>query len=66
MPEILTIDELAALLKMTRRQIYEMTSKRGQSSAHPLPLLRINGNIRFRQSDITNWLAQLAGEKQAA
>jgi predicted DNA-binding transcriptional regulator AlpA len=56
MPEILTIDMLAELLHMTRRQIYEMTSKRGQGLPNPLPLLRINGNIRFMKSDIQDWL----------
>jgi predicted DNA-binding transcriptional regulator AlpA len=65
MPEILTIDMLADFLHMTRRQIYEMTSKRGQSIPNPLPVTRINGNIRFRQSDVEQWLATLAGKKAA-
>jgi hypothetical protein len=66
MPEILTIDMLADLLHMTPRQIYEMTSRRGQSKPNALPLLRVNGNIRFRKSDIETWLAILAGEREAA
>lgn len=66
MPEILTIQMLADFLHMTVRQIYEMTSKRGQSAPHPLPVLRVNGNIRFRKSDIETWLATLAGERKAA
>jgi predicted DNA-binding transcriptional regulator AlpA len=65
MPEILTIDMLADFLHMTRRQIYEMTSKRGQSLPNPLPLLRVNGNIRFRKSDVEQWLAALAGKEAA-
>lgn len=65
MPEILTIDMLADFLHMTRRQIYEMTSKRGQSLPTPLPLLRINGNIRFRKSDVEQWLAALTGKEAA-
>jgi predicted DNA-binding transcriptional regulator AlpA len=65
MPEILTIDILADFLHMTRRQIYEMTSKRGQSAAHPLPLLRVNGNIRFRRDDVEQWLATLARREAA-
>jgi predicted DNA-binding transcriptional regulator AlpA len=59
--EILTIDDLAALLKMNRRQTYEMTSHRGRvRHALPLPVLRINGNLRFRRSDIAKWLDELA------
>lgn len=53
--EILTIAELAAMLKMNKRQIYSMTDSRtraGSMKANPLPVLKINGNIRFRKSDI--------------
>jgi len=59
--EILTIDEVAALLKMKRNQIYTMTRKRAQENMEvPLPVLRINGNLRFRKSDVESWLQQLA------
>jgi len=58
--EILTIDELGALLKMSRRQIYEMTSKRTRAKQqHPLPLLRVNGNLRFSKSSVEAWLQKL-------
>jgi excisionase family DNA binding protein len=63
MDEILTVDELAALLKMTKRQVYTMTEMRtreGSMKNHPLPVLKINGNLRFRRSDIEQWLATLA------
>ncbi|MGA9899590.1 MAG: helix-turn-helix domain-containing protein [Terriglobales bacterium] len=64
--EVMTIDELAAMLKMTRRQIYELTSTRAQvRHKHPIPILRINGNIRFRRSDIEAWLEELAAEGRA-
>jgi predicted DNA-binding transcriptional regulator AlpA len=66
--EILTIDDLAALLKMNRRQIYEMTSNRGRARhSLPVPLLRINGNLRFRRSDIAKWLDdwQMTAQKGA-
>jgi predicted DNA-binding transcriptional regulator AlpA len=62
MPEILTIDMLADFLHMTRRQIYEMTSKRGQSIPNPLPVTRINGNIRFRRESIEQWLTAQEGK----
>ena len=57
--EILTIDELAALLKMSKGQIYEMTKERTRSGAmrnNPIPVLKINGNVRFRKASIDEWL----------
>jgi excisionase family DNA binding protein len=59
--EILTIEELAKLLKMSKSQIYALTRKRAQVRMdHPIPILRINGNIRFRRSDIEKWLEKLS------
>jgi excisionase family DNA binding protein len=63
--EILTVDELATLLKMSKRQVYEMTSTRtrtGTMKKNPLPVVRINGNLRFRKVDVEAWLATLARE----
>jgi predicted DNA-binding transcriptional regulator AlpA len=58
--EILTVDALANFLSMTRRQIYEMTSARTRAKQkHPLPVLRINGNLRFSKSAVEAWLAKL-------
>jgi excisionase family DNA binding protein len=62
--EILTVDELAAMLKMSKNQIYEMTKTRTRSGSmrhNPLPVLRINGNVRFRKSDVEAWIEKLAG-----
>lgn len=63
MTEILTVAELAAMLKMSKGQIYEMTSTRTRSGAmrdNPIPVLKINGNVRFRKSDIEAWIERLA------
>jgi excisionase family DNA binding protein len=60
--EILTVAELAAMLKMNKRQIYEMTNRRTRSGAmreNPIPVLKINGNVRFRKSDIEDWIEKL-------
>lgn len=60
--DILTADELAALLKMSKSQIYEMTKTRtrtGSMREHPLPMLKINGSVRFRRSDIEEWVEKL-------
>jgi excisionase family DNA binding protein len=60
--DILTVDELAAMLKMSKSQIYEMTktrSRTGSMREHPLPVLRINSNLRFRKSDVEAWIEKL-------
>lgn len=59
--EILTAQEVADWLKMSKRQIYEMTRTRGKVRAdHPIPVIRVNGNVRFRRSDIEAWLNRIA------
>jgi hypothetical protein len=50
---------------MSKRQVYEMTSTRRRTGAmkkNPLPVVRINGNLRFRKVDVEAWLATLARE----
>lgn len=63
MPEIMTIQQLAEYLQMTRRQVYEMTSERGRArmESNPLPLLRLNGAVRFVRADIEAWLQRERG-----
>lgn len=66
--EILTLDELAAWLKMSKKQIYTMCETRtrtGTMKAHPLPVLKINRNLRFDKSAVVAWLAKLAEGKAA-
>jgi excisionase family DNA binding protein len=61
MSELLTIDELSELLKMSRRQVYELTRVRTREKMTiPLPLIRINGNTRFLRSEVEKWLKKLA------
>ena len=60
MGEILTVSELASLLKMSRRQIYSMTETRTRAKQeHPLPTMRVNGNLRFSKSAVEAWLVKL-------
>ncbi len=64
--EILTITELAALLKMSKKQIYTMCETRTRNGAmktHPLPVLKINGNLRFLRKDVDLWLSKLIEQK---
>jgi predicted DNA-binding transcriptional regulator AlpA len=65
--EILTVADLAAMLKMSKGQIYEMTNQRtrnGNMREHPLPVLKINGNLRFRKSDVEDWIEKLAARRR--
>ena len=69
--EILTVAEVAALLKMSKNQIYEMTRARTRTGAmreNPIPVLKINGNVRFRKSDVEDWIEKLVarGESRPA
>jgi predicted DNA-binding transcriptional regulator AlpA len=66
--EILTVDERASLLKMSKKQIYTMCETRtrnGGMKDYPLPVLKINGNLRFLRKDVDSWLARLLVSKAA-
>ncbi len=52
MSEILTVDELAEYLKMSRAKIYHM-AQRGE-----LPAAKIGAHWRFRKDIIDSWLLQ--------
>jgi predicted DNA-binding transcriptional regulator AlpA len=59
--EIMTVQDLADVLKMSRSQIYDLTRKRARVRQElPVPVLRISSNLRFRRTDIEKWLDQLA------
>lgn len=66
MSTILTIDELAAWLRISKRAVYELTSERGRARTeeNPLPVLRIGGAIRFVKEDVQAWLDR--ARKEAA
>jgi excisionase family DNA binding protein len=58
MSEILTIDEVASLLRVSRRSVYEWTSERGRErmKSNPFPVLRYNSTIRFVREDVLAWI----------
>jgi excisionase family DNA binding protein len=52
-PELLTVDETAAVLRTTRRAIYAMVER------HQLPaVIRIRRRVLFRSDDLLHWLDQ--------
>jgi excisionase family DNA binding protein len=65
--EILTVAEVAAMLKLSKSQIYEMTNKRtrtGSIRENPIPYLRLGRSLRFRKSDIEAWLEKLVANEK--
>lgn len=57
---ILTLDEAAALLKMTKSQLYSMTRARARARMlHPFPILKLNGNLRVSLEAMQEWLKKL-------
>ena len=59
--EILTVSDVAKLLKFSKGQVYDLTRSRAKiRQTVPIPTLRINGNLRFLRSEIEQWLRQLS------
>ena len=54
-------------LKMNLVRFMKMTSRRGRvRHSLPLPILRINGSLRFRRSDIAKWPDEWAEHERKA
>jgi len=63
MSELLTIDELAKFLKLSKRSCYELTRERVRArQSVPVPMIRINGHARFVKSDVEAWIQKLREE----
>ena len=60
MNDILTVEEVAALLKISRRAVYALTreaSRRVQSS--PIPIIRVSPKcVRFSRQSVELWLRE--------
>ena len=55
--EILTPDEVAALLRVSPSFVYEKTRRRQRN---PLPTHRIGKYLRFRRSEVLAWFDRTA------
>ena len=55
---ILTITEVADLLRVSKRSIYEYVSVRGRErmKANPFPVLRIGDRVLFVKEDVLAWI----------
>jgi len=55
--DILTVAEVAELLKCNKSSIYNLTRIRGQSRYNnPIPVLKLPMGLRFRRSSVLAWL----------
>jgi excisionase family DNA binding protein len=64
MCELMTVNEAAQFLRISRRSLYEMTRARVRAKQkHPLPLVRLNSNcLRFVKSELEIWILKLSQE----
>jgi predicted DNA-binding transcriptional regulator AlpA len=61
--EILTVGEVATMLRLSKSQVYELTKPRtrsGDKRDHPLPVLRIGTAVRFIRKDVEEWIEKMA------
>jgi predicted DNA-binding transcriptional regulator AlpA len=64
MDPLLTVKDVAEILRMSPRQVYGLTeSKTRTGTDNPIPFLKIHGNLRFLRVDIQEWLLR---ERKAA
>jgi hypothetical protein len=63
--DLLTLDEVAQLLKVTRPQVLELTRKRTQErSDNPLPVIRFHSKmLRVRRKDFVAWVEKVAASQ---
>lgn len=60
--ELLTVEELASIFKLTRWTVYNLTRSRNRSEG-ALPYIKIGRELRFRRSAVEAWLL---GQEQTA
>lgn len=64
--EILTVSEVAELLKCKPSSVYNLTRLRGRARYdNPIPVIRLPMGLRFRRSSVLAWL-KLQETKNAA
>jgi len=57
--ELLTVSDLALLLKCKESSIYNLTRKRSCRYAHQLPVIRAPFGLRFRKGDVMKWIDKM-------
>jgi Helix-turn-helix domain len=60
MEPLLTMDDAAGLLKLTRAQMYELTRNRSRCrQIVPLPVIRLGKRKMFRSAALHEWILKL-------
>jgi predicted DNA-binding transcriptional regulator AlpA len=55
--EILTVAEVADIIRCKPSSVYNLTRKRGAARyAHPIPHIKLPCGLRFRKSSVIEWL----------
>jgi len=65
--EILTVGEVATMLRLSKSQVYELTNPRTRSGdvrEHLLPVLRIGTAVRFIRKDVEEWVEGIAARSR--
>jgi hypothetical protein len=58
--ELLTVSDLAAILKCKESSVYNLTRSRGAARYdNPVPVLRLPCGLRFKRSSVMAWLDSL-------
>jgi hypothetical protein len=54
---ILTVAEVAEIIRCKASSVYNLTRKRGAARyAHPIPVIKLPCGLRFRKSSVIEWL----------
>ncbi|PWT79017.1 MAG: hypothetical protein C5B59_00465 [Bacteroidetes bacterium] len=63
----MTVEEVAAFLKVTPRAVYEMSRNRSQvRSRHKLPAIRLHSKcLRFERAAVEAWVRGIADANKA-
>jgi hypothetical protein len=55
--DILTVAEVAKIIRCKPSSVYNLTRKRGIARyAHPIPVIKLPCGLRFRRSSVLAWL----------
>ena len=55
--ELLTVADLAKILKCKESSVYNLTRRRGRAQYdNPVPVLRLPMGLRFRRESVMTWL----------
>ncbi len=63
---VISISEAAALLGLTKQQLYEICRTRSRvRQARPIPYVRLGKRLAFRKESLERWIAELEAASPA-